>query len=166
MAENLAIEGRMSVRTPMQWTSEPQGGFTTGEEPVRPVVADSGFSPAEINVAQQRRDNDSLMNWMERLIRRRRECPEFGWGRWELLDPGDPAVLAHRVDWDDSTIIAVHSFGEEPREVRLPVGKAEAAVDLFADDELRPAKGEVEIPLGAYGHRWLRLRQPGQRVTP
>ena len=166
MAENLAVEGRMSVRTPMQWSSEPQGGFTTGEQPVRPVVDDSGFSPAEVNVARQRRENDSLLNWMERLIRRRRECPEFGWGRWELLDPDDPAVLAHRVDWDDSTIIAVHSFAEEPREVRLALGEAEAAVDLFADEELRPAGGEVEVPLGAYGHRWLRLRHPGQRVTP
>ena len=166
MAENLAIEGRMSVRSPMQWTDEPQGGFTTGKKPVRPVVDASGFSPAEVNVARQRREDGSLMNWMERLIRRRRECPEFGWGRCRLLDPGDPAVLAHRVDWDDSTIVAVHSFVDEPREVRLPLGRAEAAVDLFADDELRLAGGEVEIPLDAYGYRWFRLRHPGQRVTP
>jgi maltose alpha-D-glucosyltransferase/alpha-amylase len=166
MAENLAVEGRMSVRSPMQWTSEPQGGFTTADEPVRPVVADSRYGPEQVNVARQRRADDSLLNWMERLIRRRRECPEFGWGRCELLDPNDPAVLAHRVDWEGGTIVAVHSFVEEPRELRLSLGDAEAAVDLFADDELRPAGGEVEIPLGAYGHRWLRLRHPGQRVTP
>ena len=115
---------------------------------------------------RQRRDDGSLLNWMERLIRRRRECPEFGWGRCEVLDPGDPALLAHRVTWGDSTIVAVHSFVDEPRETRLPVGEAEAAVDLFANDELRPANGEVEVPLGAYGHRWLRLRYPGQRVAP
>jgi trehalose synthase len=166
MAENLAVEGRMSVRTPMQWSDEPQGGFTTGEKPVRPVVEADGFSPAEVNVARERREDGSLLNWMERLIRRRRECPEFGWGRCELLDPGDPAVLAHRVDWAGSTIVAVHSFVDEPREVCLPLGKAEAAVDLFADDELPLAGGDVEIPLGAYGHRWFRLRHPGQRVTP
>jgi trehalose synthase len=166
MAENLAVDGRMSVRSPMQWSSEPQGGFTTAKEPVRPVVADNGFSPVEVNVARQRREDGSLLNWMERLIRRRRECPEFGWGRCKLLDPGDPAVLAHRVDWSGSTIVALHSFVDEPRDVRLPLGKAEAAVDLFANDELRLVGGEVEIPLGAYGHRWLRLRDPGQRVSP
>ncbi len=166
MAENLAVEGRMSVRSPMQWSSEPEGGFTTNAEPVRPVVADDGFSPADVNVAAQRRDDGSLLNWMERLIRRRRECPEFGWGRCEVLDSGDPALLAHRVTWGDSTIVAVHSFVDESRETRLPVGEAEAAVDLFANDELRPANGEVEVPLGAYGHRWLRLRYPGQRVAP
>jgi maltose alpha-D-glucosyltransferase/alpha-amylase len=166
MAENLEVEGRMSVRSPMQWSDEAQGGFTTGTEPVRPVVAGNGFSPAEVNVARQRRDDGSLLNWMERLIRRRRECPEFGWGRCQLLDPGDPAVLAHRVDWSGSTIVAVHSFVDEAREARLPLGTAEAAVDLFADDELPVAGGEVEIPLHAYGHRWFRLRQAGQRVTP
>jgi len=36
MAENLAIEGRLSVRSPMQWSAEPQGGFTTADEPIRP----------------------------------------------------------------------------------------------------------------------------------
>jgi glycosidase len=166
MAENLAVDGRMSVRSPMQWSSEPQGGFSTAEEPVRPVVAVSGFSPAEVNVARQRREDDSLLNWMERLIRRRRECPEFGWGRFKLLDPGDPAVLAHRVDWNGSSIVAVHSFVDEPRAVRLALDGAEAAIDLFANDELRPAAGEIEIRLGAHGHRWLRLRHPGQRVIP
>jgi maltose alpha-D-glucosyltransferase/alpha-amylase len=166
MAENLAMEGRMSVRSPMQWSSEPHAGFTTAEEPVRPVVAGNGFGPTDVNVARQRRENGSLLNWMERLIRRRRECPELGWGRCQLLDSGDPAVLAHRVDWGGSTIVAVHSFVDEPREVRLPVGEAEAAADLFADDELRIAGGAVEMALGEYGHRWLRLRYPGQRVAP
>jgi hypothetical protein len=70
------------------------------------------------------------------------------------------------VTWGDSTIVAVHSFVDESRETRLPVGEAEAAVDLFANDELRPANGEVEVKLRAYGHRWLRLRYPGQRVAP
>jgi maltose alpha-D-glucosyltransferase/alpha-amylase len=166
MAENLDIEGRMSVRSPMQWSPEPQGGFTTADEPIRPLTASDGYGPAEVNVARHRREDGSLLNWMERLIRRRRECPELGWGRCTLLDSGDPAVLAHRVDWEGSTIVAVHSFAGEPREVGVEVGEVEAAVDLFADDELRPAGGELELPLEAYGHRWLRLRRPGQRLAP
>ena len=56
--------------------------------------------------------------WIERLIRRRRECPELGWGETTILDSGDAAVFAHRADWQDSTIVAVHSFAQEPRTVR------------------------------------------------
>ena len=44
MAENLAIEGRYSVRAPMQWSSEPQAGFTTSDEPCRPLVEEGPFS--------------------------------------------------------------------------------------------------------------------------
>jgi maltose alpha-D-glucosyltransferase/alpha-amylase len=103
---------------------------------------------------------------MELLIRRRRECPELGFGEMTILDARDPAVLAHRSDWDDTTILAVHSFAEEPREVRLEVGEADAVVDLFGTDELVPRGGKVSVELGRYGHRWFRLRRPGQRVAP
>jgi trehalose synthase len=160
MRESLEIPGRFSVRSPMQWTSERHHGFTTADEPCRPLA------PGKAEVAAQRRDPDSLLMWMERLIRRRRECPELGWGKIALLDAGDPAVLAHRADWADSTIVAVHSLAEAPREVRIEVGDAEAAVDLFGPDVLEPRDGRVTIELGRYGLRWFRIRRRGQRVAP
>ncbi|HSK16301.1 MAG TPA: alpha-amylase family protein [Gaiellaceae bacterium] len=167
MAENLAIEGRMSVRAPMQWSRERHGGFTTGEEPVRPLVDEPGWGHGEVSVARQRREDGSLLNWMERLIRRRRECPEIGWGRATVLDVGTSAVLAHRCDWDGNVVVALHSFSAEPLEVEVPVGdEAEAAVDLFADRELEPEDGALALSLDPYGHVWLRLRHPGQRLPP
>ena len=56
MAENLAIEGRYSVRAPMQWSAEPQAGFTTADAAVRPVVEEGPFGYRELNVTRQRRD--------------------------------------------------------------------------------------------------------------
>jgi len=50
--------------------------------------------------------------------------------------------------------------------VRIEVGEAEAAVDLFGPDELAPRDGHATVELGRYGHRWFRLRRPGQRVAP
>ena len=110
MAENLEIDGRYSVRAPMQWSGEPAGGFTTADEPVRPLVETGPFGFPRTNVERQRRDPGSLLNWMERLIRRRRECPELGCGDWALLEQEDRAVFAHRADWDGSTIVAVHNL--------------------------------------------------------
>ena len=166
MAENLAIEGRYSVRAPMQWSDEPQGGFTSAEETCRPVVEDGPFSFREVNVARQRRDPDALVNWMERLIRRRRECPEFGWGRWALLDPGDSAVFAHRADWDDSTAVAVHNLAGREARARLDLGAEGKLIDLFQDDEHPLEDGTVTLALGPYDARWYRLRRPGQRLPP
>jgi hypothetical protein len=98
------------------------------------------------------------------LIRRRRECSELGGGEMTVLDTGDGAVFAHRVDWQDSAIVAVHSLGEEPRTVRIEANGP--LVDLFDDDELKPSRGRVEVPLGRYGARWFRVRRRGVALPP
>jgi maltose alpha-D-glucosyltransferase/alpha-amylase len=171
MAENPAIPGRYSVRSPMQWSAERHGGFSTAEDAralCRPVVDADGWNPQRVNVAAQRRADGSLLNWMERLIRRRRECPELGWGRCTVLDAGHAAVLAHRADWNGSTILAVHSFADERLEARLELepGIVEA-VDLLRDRDLTPGEdGTVNVALDPYDHRWFRLRRHGQRVAP
>jgi maltose alpha-D-glucosyltransferase/alpha-amylase len=166
MAENLAIEGRYAVRSPMQWSDEPHAGFTTGDEPCRPLPADGPFAYGEVNVARQRREPGSLLNWMERLIRRRRECPELGWGDWTLLPQDEPAVLAHRADWEGSTIVALHNLGGRAAQARLALGEEGLLVDLLGDDDVDAGGGEPELALEPYGHRWFRLRRPGQRVAP
>jgi trehalose synthase len=166
MAENLAIEGRYSVRSPMQWSDEPQGGFTTAREASRPVVEDGPFGFRELNVARQRRDPGSLLNWMERLIRRRRECPELGWGRWALLDPGDAAVFAHSAEWDGSTLVAVHNLADRDARARLEPGGDGVLVDLFEDGEHRLEGGAVTLELEPYDTGWFRVRRPGQRLPP
>ena len=171
MAENLAIPGRYSVRAPMQWSAERHGGFSVVDDPdalCRPVVDAEGWSPPRVNVADQRRSPNSLLNWMERLIRRRRECPELGWGRCTVLDAGHPAVLAHRADWDGHTILAVHSFADDRLEAQLQLEPGiEEVVDLLGDAHAVPAAdGTVTIPLDPYGYAWFRLRRDGQRVAP
>jgi trehalose synthase len=171
MAENLDIAGRYSVRAPMQWSSERHGGFSTAGDAgalCRPVVDADGWSPERVNVAAQRRADRSLLNWMERLIRRRRECPELGWGRCTLLDAGHAAVLAHSADWDGSTILAVHSFADERLDARLRLEPGvEEAIDLLDDGHLVPdADGALTVLLDPYGYRWFRLRRDGERVAP
>ena len=166
MAENLAIEGRYSVRAPMQWSAEPNAGFTTGEKPCRPIVEDGAFGFGEVNVTSQRRDPHSLLNWMERLIRRRRECPELGWGTWSLLNTRDAAVFAQRSDWEDSTIVAVHNFAGRDARARLVIEGEGALVDLFEHGEHELDRGEVTLDLPPYGAAWFRVRRPGRRVPP
>jgi maltose alpha-D-glucosyltransferase/alpha-amylase len=171
MAENLDIEGRYSVRAPMQWSDEPNAGFSTAEDPgtlCRPVVSAEGWGPERVNVAAQRRNPGSLLSWMERLIRRRRECPELGWGECTLLDAGQPAVLAHRADWDGSTVLALHSFAAERLEARVGVEEEIVqAVDLLDGENVEPdGDGMLAVPLDPFGHRWFRLRREGQRLPP
>jgi maltose alpha-D-glucosyltransferase/alpha-amylase len=166
MAENLSIEGRYSVRAPMQWSGERQADFTTAGKPSRPLVEHGPFGFPEVNVARQRRDPNSLLNWMERLIRRRRECPELGWGDWTLLDSGDPAVFAHRSDWDGSTVVAAHNLAGRDASARLELEGDGALIDLFHDEDHELEDGGVTLELPPYGGGWYRVRRPGRRLPP
>ena len=84
MGEDLSLDGRMSVRTPMQWSPGPGAGFSTAHRLVRPI-AESAFGPDRVSVAGQRRSEDSLLRNLSRLIHARREAPELGWGTSTLL---------------------------------------------------------------------------------
>ena len=76
MGENLDAGDRLAVRTPMQWTSGRNAGFSTARPSrlVAPLV-DGAFGPEFVNVGDQRRDPDSLLNFMTLLIRRYRQSP-------------------------------------------------------------------------------------------
>src|SRR6185437_4348038 len=88
MGENLSLDGRMSVRTPMQWSPGQDAGFSTAERLVRPIT-DGTFGPNRVSVADQRRSEDSLLRFLTRLIHARRQAPELGWGMSTLLE-NDP----------------------------------------------------------------------------
>ncbi|MDA0161092.1 alpha-amylase family protein [Solirubrobacter ginsenosidimutans] len=160
MAENLAIDGRYAVRAPMQWS--PDGGFTVSDAPCRPLT-EGEYGPSRINVATQRRDPHSLLNWFERLIRRRRECPELGFGELEVLDTGAGSVLAHRCDWEGETIVAVHELSGRPVTARLEIEDGAALVDLFGHAE-HPLPATLELE--PYAALWFRVRRDGRRLPP
>jgi glycosidase len=169
MGENLAAEGRLAVRTPMQWTSGRNGGFSRAQpRRLAGPVTDGGYGPDHVNVADQRKDPGSLLAFVQLLVRRYRECPELGWAEEvEVLDQPHRAVLAHRSTWDDGSMVAVHNLGPEPVMVPLRLDDCDdqvRLVDLLVDGSHDvDADGRAEIELEAYGYRWLRVVRPGTR---
>lgn len=173
MGENLAVEGRMAVRTPMQWSDARNGGFSRAAPSRLPgPVVEGGYGPEHVNVADQRRDPDSLLSFVGMLVRRYRESPELGWAeRAEILDQPHPGVLAHRCTWEDGSMVAVHNLTDEAVTVPLVLTDLtddEAAsarlVDLLQDGECAvDARGRVALELPAYGYRWLRVVRAGDR---
>ena len=110
MGDNLDLPERNCARTPMQWSNEPQAGFTKSDKPVIPVIAEGPYGFEHVNVAAQKRDPNSLMDWTERMIRMRKEVPEIGWGDFSILGTGKPEVLALRYDWRNNSVLFVHNL--------------------------------------------------------
>jgi trehalose synthase len=131
MGEDLSIDDRYSVRVPMDWEA----------------------------VAEQRRDPDSLLMWMERLIRCRRENPEFGWGVVTLLETEASSTFAHKCEWQGSTVVAIHNLAAGDAKATLDLGTDVAHVEdlLEAREHKISKKGQLEVDLAGWGYLWLKL---------
>ena len=162
MGDDLDLPERYCARTPMQWDDSANSGFSTAKKPVSPVISGGAYGYQHLNVAAQRRDPESLLNWVERIIRMRKEVPEVGLGAFSLLDAGDEAVLAMRYDWEGRSVVFLHNLGENAREVFFAVGVAGAdcLVNLLSDDHSRAARdGRHCVLLEGYGYRWFRAEE-------
>jgi len=162
MGDNLDLPERNCARTPMQWSMEPQAGFTKSDKPCSPVIDKGPYGYEHINVAKQRRDPNSMLNWTERIIRMRKEVPEIGWGDFSVITTRDPAILAIRYDWRNNSVLFVHNLDEKPREVSLAVGLAggegKHLINLLSEDHSEANdRGKHTLTLEAYGYRWYRV---------
>jgi maltose alpha-D-glucosyltransferase / alpha-amylase len=163
LGDDLSLPERECARTPMQWSGDPNGGFTTGKRPVLPVISDPIYGYRHVNVEAQRRDPDSLLNWMEGKIRMRKECPEISWGDWKLLKHDQPGVLVMRYEWNKRTLVICHNFTAKPRAVVLDRAAvaaemgADKLVDLLAqNDSHADEHGRYMVKLQPFDYRWYR----------
>jgi maltose alpha-D-glucosyltransferase/alpha-amylase len=162
MGDDLSLPERNCARTPMQWSDEPHGGFTKSDQPVAPVISGGAYGFEHVNVAAQRRDPDSLLNWMERVCRMRKEVPEIGWGDFRVLPHADNAVLAMRYDWRNNAVLLVHSLAPHPIEFEIAAKQigdsGELLVNLLSEAHSHADdKGGHCMLLEPYGYRWFRV---------
>jgi maltose alpha-D-glucosyltransferase/alpha-amylase len=160
MGDDLSLPQRECARTPMQWTSDPHGGFSNAKQIVRPAISKGEYSFKKVNAADQRRDPDSLLSQTARFIRARRECPEISWGAVQILETNAPEVLGLRYDWRGTTFLTFHNFANQRRTVRFQLKDthSQRLVNVFRTEEnLASASGEHHLPLEPYGWRWFRL---------
>jgi maltose alpha-D-glucosyltransferase / alpha-amylase len=144
----------------MQWTADVNGGFSTARKTVLPVVREGPFGAHRINVAEQRRDPGSLLNAVERMIRMRKECPELGWGDFQVLGTRSPHVLAVLATWRNNSVLSVHNFDDQAREVAItvPGAQRQPLTNLLSPDHSLPDEdGRHAIGLPPYGYRWYRV---------
>jgi maltose alpha-D-glucosyltransferase/alpha-amylase len=160
MGDDLSLEGRDSVRTVMQWSDAPNGGFSTApaDALARPVIKEGEYSYKRVNVAAQQRDPASLLDWMERAIRTRKQCPEFGCGQWRILATDEPCVFAHCCESEGKAVIALHNLADKACTATLKSNGYTHLTDLFGDRQYDLLNVDSRsIPLEAYGYRWFRV---------
>jgi maltose alpha-D-glucosyltransferase/alpha-amylase len=162
MGDDIWLDDRDGVRTPMQWSGDPNAGFSTAPAGTlyAPVINDAVFGYRQVNVAAQRADPDSLLNWTKRMIRVRKAHSVFGRGDLGLLQPQNERVLAYLRSYEGETVLVIGNLADSTQVVQLDLGERAGVSpsDLLAEKRLPPITSELyELPLSPYEYRWLKL---------
>jgi maltose alpha-D-glucosyltransferase/alpha-amylase len=161
MGDNIWLEDRDGLRTPMQWDDGPNAGFSTASKEALsdPVIEDESYGYKQVNVKAQEADPDSLLNWTRRVLSVRKQYPAFGRGRLRLLEPCNRAILAYVRQYEKQTILLLHNLASTRQETTLDLPDGGGTlVDLLSGEVLvSAASSTFPVALEPYGYRWLEL---------
>ncbi len=156
MGDNIWLEDRYGVRTPMPWDPNPSAGFSQAY-PSRfyaPVIDTPPYDPAHVNVANQREDPNSLFSTMRTMVSVHKAHRAFGWGSFEWVQTGSPAVAAYLRSHAQEKILVLNNVAATPQKVQLPFELTDKARDLINKD---PVPTGASLSLQPYEYRWIHL---------
>ncbi|MDY6917026.1 MAG: maltose alpha-D-glucosyltransferase, partial [Chloroflexota bacterium] len=162
MGDNFYLGDRGGVRTPMQWNSDRNAGFSAAN-PQRlylPITIDPEYHYEAVNVEAHQNNPDSLLWWMKRLIAVRKRFKALSRGSLELVFPENRKVLAFVRRYEDETILVVANLSRLAQHAFLSLGEHTGAVpiELFGGAEF-PRIGDEPyfLTLSPYGFYWFSL---------
>ena len=165
MGDNIYLGDRNGVRTPMQWSIDRNAGFSRADAArlYSPVIADPVYGYQAINVEAQLRDSSSLLNWMKRLIRIRKNYPVFGRGAIEFCHPSNTKVLVYIRKSETQTVLVVNNLSRYVQPVALDLRQLDGwtPVEIFGETRF-PQIGQLPyfLTLGPHAFYWFRLDPP------
>ncbi|HTT10790.1 MAG TPA: maltose alpha-D-glucosyltransferase [Burkholderiaceae bacterium] len=162
MGDNIYLNDRDGVRTPMQWSSDRNGGFSRAD-PQRlylPAIQDPLYGYGSVNVEAQQRAPSSLLNWTRQMLALRKSTPVFGRGTFTLLRPANRKVLAYLRAYGDETVLCVANVSRSAQPVELDLArfKGKVPVEMMGRAPF-PAVGEQPyvLTLPPHGFYWFLL---------
>ena len=166
MGDNIFLGDRNGVRTPMQWSSDRNAGFSRAnpQRLILPIILDPEYHFESLNVEAQQNSPNSLLWWTKRLISLRKRYRAFGWGSIEFLAPSNPRVLAFVREHENERILVVANLSRYMQYVELDLSKFKGLrpIELFGRTALPEINGEAPymLTLGEHAFYWFALQAP------
>ena len=153
MGDNIWLEDRNGLRTPMQWDDSLNAGFSSAspEKLYAPVISDGIYGYAQVNVAAQRTDPNSLLNHVRQMLAIRKQHPTFGWGTFDWEDTGNNAIAAYQRTTEEEALLIFNNLSDQTISLSLPEDFW-GAKDILTGQQFT----EAHIQLEPYRFIWLR----------
>ena len=155
MGDNIWLDDRNGVRTPMQWIPSSSAGFSDAapEKYYLPVIQDKPYNPTNVNVADQRVNPGSLFNTMKTMIATHKAHKAFGRGDFEWVDVGTKSVAAFIRTYQDEKLLILTNLRNENQSIRLDIQLPRTAIDIINHQHMQMP---IEF-LTPYQYIWLAL---------
>ncbi len=162
MGDNIWLEDRDGVRTPMQWNASSGAGFSEAAPDAfyDPLIEDETYGYQKVNVEAQRRDASSLLNRLRRMIQVRKNYLVFGRGEMHLVDVKPKSVLSYVRSSVNETMLIFNNLSSESQDVTVDLSQyaGVAPIDVLTGKRLPEiSKTPYSLKLGGYDYEWLRL---------
>jgi maltose alpha-D-glucosyltransferase / alpha-amylase len=168
MGENIFLGDRNGVRTPMQWSSDKNAGFSRANPQALylPIIYDPEYHYEAVNVEGELGNPHSLLWWMRRLLALRKRWRALGEGRCEFLQPENRKILSYVLRDEQETLLVVANLSRfvQPVELDLSAHRHCVLVELFGRTEF-PVITDKPYPLtlGPHAFYWFSIES---RLAP
>lgn len=162
MGDNFYLGDRDGVRTPMQWASDRNAGFSSAN-PQRlylPVILDPDYHYESINVEMQSRNTSSLLWWMKRIINKRKNYKAFSRGDLKFVSCTNPKILAFTRTYQEQTVLVLVNLSRytQPAELDLASYVGYKPIEIFSTTKFPDIKeAPYFFTLSAYDCEWFLL---------
>ena len=169
MGDNIYLGDRNGVRTPMQWSSDRNAGFSRAnpQKLYLPVIIDPEYHYEAVNVETQQNNPHSLLWWMKRLLAQRKQLRAFGRGTLEFLYPENRHILAFVRRHEEERVLVVANLSRFAQSTELDLTQVSAAwcrPELFGKTEFPPITNRPYfLSLGPHAFYWFSLQSQDAR---
>jgi maltose alpha-D-glucosyltransferase / alpha-amylase len=162
MGDNIWLPDRNGVRTPMQWDSKLNAGFSESnpEDLYSPVISEEPYSPGTVNVVDQSLSSDSLLSTITKMIAVRKQHNTFGSGDFLWVPCDSKQVAAYIRSSMNERILVINglSSSDQKMSIDLPGGYPGKMIDLLTGEEFSMKDdGKLSLELKPYQYFWLKF---------